>query len=113
MQGCGVILPHHIVTEIDESKSNQFRDIQHFHVAEAGKASANAGKQRTNGNEDVAEEAGSSPVLREILDGRVDSAAKKKNEGVEVEQGRKSPDPLPCKPSPREALIETLRNFNR
>ena len=108
-----MILPHHIVAEVDESKSNEFRDIQYLHVAETGKASANAGKQRTNGNEDVPEEAGSSPILREILDGRVDSAAKKKTEGVEVEEGRKSPDPLPCEHPAREALIEALRNRNR
>src|ERR1700730_1454222 len=113
MQGCGVILPHHIVAEVDESKSNEFRDIQSPPIAKTGKAPANAGKKCTDGNEDVAEEAGSSPILREILDGRVDSAAKKKNEGVEVEKGRKSPDPLPCKHSSREPLIEALRNFNR
>src|SRR5713226_4516340 len=99
MQGCGAILPHHIVAEVDESKSNQFRDIQYLHVAETGEGSANAGKKRTNGNKDVAEETGSSPILREILDGRVDSTAKKKNEGVEVEEGRKSSDPLPCEHS--------------
>src|ERR1700674_91182 len=113
MQGCGVILSHHLVAEVDESKSNQFRNIQYFHVAETGEASADAGKKRTNRNEDIAEETGSSPLLPEILDGRVNSAAKKKNDGVEVEQGRKSPDPLPCKHSPREAVIEALRKFNR
>src|ERR1700694_5654455 len=113
MQGCGVILPHHMVAEVDESKSNQFRDVQYLHVAETGKASANAGKKCTDGNEDVAEETGSSPILRKILDGRVNSPAKKKNEGVEVEERRKTPDPLPCEHSAREALIEALRKFNR
>src|SRR5215831_17771346 len=102
-----------MVAEVDESKSNEFRDIQYFHITETGKASANAGEQRTNGNEDVAEETGSSLVHREILDGRVNSTAKKKNEGIEVEQGRKCSDPLPCKHSPGEAVIEALRNFNR
>src|SRR5262252_858385 len=97
MQGRGVILAHHVVTEVDEGKPNQFGDVQDLHVAEAGKASANAGKKRADGNEDVAEEAGSSPLLRKILDGRVNGAAKQKDEGVEVEQGRKSPDPLPGK----------------
>src|SRR5205085_2618548 len=113
MQGCGAVLPHHMVAEIDESKTDQFRDVQHFHVAETGEGSANAGKQRTNGNEDIAEETRSSPILREILDRRVDRTAEKKNEGVEVEQGRKPPHPLPCKHSPRQAVIEPLRNLNR
>ena len=102
-----------MVAQVYESKSNEFRDIQYLHVAETGKASANAGKKCTNGNEDVAEETGSSPIRCDILDGRVNSTAKKKNEGVEVEQGRKTPDPLPCKHSPGEAVIEALRNFNR
>src|SRR6266436_5692971 len=110
MQGCGVILPHHIVAEVDESKSNEFRDIQYLHVAETGSGSANAWKKRTDGNEDVPEETGSSLIVREILDSRVDSAAKKKNKGVSVEEGRKTPDPLPCQHSAREALIEALRN---
>ena len=113
MQGCGVILPHHIVAEVDRRKSDEFRDVQYLHIAETGKASADARKQRANGNENVAEETGSSLVRCEILDGRVDGAAKQKNEGVEVEQGRKCPDPLPCKHSSREAMIEALRNFNR
>src|SRR5215470_5001900 len=112
VHGRGVIFPHHVVAEVNERKSNEFRDIQYFNVAEAGEASADARKQRTDGNENVAEEAGPSPILREILDGRVNGTAKKENEGVEVEQGRKSPDPLPCKHSPGEALIEAHRNFN-
>src|SRR5437763_12048013 len=29
MQGCGAVLPHHMVAEIDESKTDQFRDVQH------------------------------------------------------------------------------------
>src|SRR5438105_2255099 len=105
MQGCRTILPHHVVAEVDESKSNQFRDIQYFHITEPGEASANTGKNCTNGNEDVAEETGSSLILCEILNGRVDGTAKKKKEGVEVEQGRKTPHPLPRKYFPREALI--------
>ena len=108
-----MILPHHIVAEVDESKSNEFRDIQYLDIAETGKGSADAGKKRPNGNEDVAEETVSPLILCEIPDGRVNSAAKKKNEGVEIEQGRKSPDPLPRKHSSREAVIEALRNFNR
>src|SRR5215475_3469752 len=99
MQGRGVILPHHVVTKVDEQKPDEFRDIQDFHVAEPGRYSANARKKRTNGNEDVAEETCSSLLNPEILDGRIDSAAKKENEGVEVEQGRKKPDPLPLKHS--------------
>src|SRR5258708_37669669 len=113
MKGCGLILPHRIVTKVDESQSNEFRNIQYLHVAEAGKASADAGKKRADGNEDVAEETGSSPLLREILDRRVNSAAKKKNEGVEVQQGRESPHPLPGEHSSREAVIEAVGNFNR
>src|SRR5215475_15577949 len=113
VQGRGLILPHHIITKVDESQSNEFGDIQDLHIAETGKASADAGKKRPNGNENVAEETGSSALLREILDSRVNSAAKKKNEGVEVEQGRKSPHPLPSKHSPGEAVIEAVGNFNR
>src|SRR5216683_1065164 len=113
MQGRGVILPHHMVAEVDESKSNEFRDVQYLDVAETGKASADAGKKCTDGNVNVAEETRSSLILCEVLDGRVNSTAKKKNEGVEVEQGRKCPDPLPCKHSPGEAVIEALGNFNR
>src|SRR5262249_46095192 len=113
MQGRGLILPHHIVAEVDESKSDELRDIQDLHVAETGKASANAGKKRANGDKDVAKEAGSSSLLAEILDGRVNSAAKQENEGVCVEQGRKSSDPLPGKHSPREAEIEPFWNLNR
>src|SRR5262249_8312956 len=75
--------------------------------------SSNAGKERPDGNQDVAEETGSSPLLREVLDGRVNGAAKKKNEGVGVKRGRKPSDPLPRKHSTREAMIEILRNFNR
>ncbi len=82
-------------------------------MAETGSGPANAGKQRPNGNEDVAEETGSSAVVPEIFDGRVDSTAKEKNEGVGVEEGRKAPDPLPRQHSSREALIEALRNCNR
>src|SRR5260370_42319523 len=95
MHGCGVILPHHAVAQINENKSNEFGDIQDLHVAETGSGPTDAGKQRPNGNEDVAEEAGSSAVVPEIFDGRVDGAAKEKNKGVAVEEGRKAPDPLP------------------
>src|SRR2546427_8892270 len=99
MHGRGVILPHHMVAEVDGNKSNELRDIQYLHVAETGKGSANAGKKRTNGNEDVPEESGSSPIVREISDRRVNSIAKKKHKGVEVEERRKSPNLLPCQHS--------------
>src|SRR5882757_8823667 len=113
MQGGGVILPHHMVAEVDETQTDQFRDIQHFHVTETGEGPANAGKQCPNGDEDVAEETGPSFVLCEILDGRVNGAAKEKDEGVEVEERRKRPDPLPLEHSAGEALIEALRSLNR
>src|SRR5262249_46918395 len=113
MKGCRLILPHHIVAKVDEGEPDEFRDVQDLDVAETRKASADAGKKRANGNENVAEEAGSSPVLREILNGRVDSTAEKKNEGVEVEQWGKSPDPLPSKHTAGQAVIEAFGNFNR
>src|SRR5260370_24088145 len=53
MQGCGFILPHRIVTKVDESQSNDIRDIQYLHVAEAGKASTDARKKRPNDNDKV------------------------------------------------------------
>src|SRR5258707_12931378 len=77
MQGCGAILSHHVVAEVDERKPNEFRDVQDLHVAEASKASADAREKRANGNENVAEETGSSLFLCEILDGRGDSTAEK------------------------------------
>src|SRR5438309_2055409 len=102
-----------MVAQIDESKSNEFRDVQDLDVAETGKRSANAGKQCSNGNEDVAEEADSAFIHCEILDGRIHRTAKQKNEGVEVEEGRKTPDPLPREDLASEPLIEAFRNFNR
>src|ERR1700685_1760701 len=113
MQGCRAVLAHHVVAKVDERKSNEFRDIQDLHVAEAGEASADAGEQRANGNENVAEETGACLVLCEILDGRVDGTAEQKNKGIEVQQGGKCPDPLPGEHSPGEAVIEAFRNFNR
>src|SRR5262249_39970312 len=96
---------------VDESQPNKLGNVQDLHIAEAREGSANAGKKRTNGNEDIAKET-RSPILREILHGRVDSAATKKHEGIEVEERRKSPDPLPSKHSPREPLIVTVRDCN-
>jgi hypothetical protein len=34
MQRCGAILPHHVVTKVDERESNELHDIQDLHVAE-------------------------------------------------------------------------------
>src|SRR5215475_9790736 len=113
MNGCGVILSHHAVAQINENKSDEFGDVQDLHVPETGSGPANTGKQRPNGNEDVAEETESSAVAPEIFDGRVNRTAKEKNKGVDVEERRKAPDPLPRQHSSREALIETLRNCNR
>src|SRR5258708_12283055 len=100
MQGCGLIPPHHIITKVDESQSDEFRDIQYLHVAETGKAAADAGKKRPNGNEDVAEETGSSPLLGEILDRLINTAAKNKNEGPKPEQAQKPPPPPPANHPP-------------
>src|SRR5205823_13713876 len=108
-----LILPHHMVAVVDENESDQLRDIQHFHIAETGRGPADAGKKRADGDEDVAEEAGSSPILGEILDSRIDSSAKKKNQGVEVEGDGKIPDPWPAEHASSEALVESLRNGNR
>src|SRR5262249_32338380 len=112
MQGCRLILPHHIVAEVDEGEPDEFRDVQDLDVAETRKASADAGKKRANGNENVAEEACSSPVLREILNGRVDSTDEKKKEGVEVEQWGKPPDPFASKYATGQWVIEALGNLN-
>src|SRR5215467_13892835 len=108
MQGGGAILAHQIIAEVDEGQPNEFGDIQYLDVAETGEASTDARQKRTNGNEDVAEKSRLSPLLPEILDGRINGPAKEKDEGVEVEQGRKSPDPLPGKHAPREAVIEAF-----
>src|SRR5205823_12846616 len=88
-------------------------DVQLSAAAATWPGPVDARKKRTNGNENVAEGTSPSPLLGEILDGRVDSTAKKKNEGVEIEERRKCPDPLPCKYSPGEPLIVAVRKFNR
>src|ERR1700722_3504171 len=113
MQGSGMILPHHVVAEVDERKSNEFRNIENLDIAEAGEASADAGEKRPDRNQNVAEEAGPALVLGEILDGRVNGAAEQKHEGIEVEERRKGPDPLPCEHAPGEAVIEALWNLDR
>src|SRR5215813_3391970 len=113
MHGCGGIFPHHVIAEVDENKPDEFGDVQNLDMAETGRGSADAGKQRSDGNQDIAEETRASLLVREILDGRVDRSAKQENEGVGVEEGRKSPDPLPAQHSSGEALIEALRDYNR
>src|SRR5262249_28325271 len=113
MHGCGGIFPHHVVAQVDENQSDEFGDVENLDMAETGRGSTDAGKQRPNGDEDIAEETRASLLVREILDGRVDRAAKQENEGVGVEEGRKSPDPLPAQHSSGEAPIEALRDDNR
>src|SRR5262245_45790287 len=112
MQGYGAILPHHVIAEVDENQPNELGDVQDLHITETREGSADAGKEGANGNEDIAEETGA-PILCEILNRRVNGAAKKKHEGVKVEERRKSPDPLPCEHSSGESLIVAVRNFNR
>jgi len=84
-----VTLPDDMIPEVNKAQSDQLGDIQDLDVAETGEASADAGKQRANGDED-AQEARSSFLHCEIPDGRVNRAAKEKYKAVEVEQWRKS-----------------------
>src|SRR5262249_21595741 len=113
MHGCGGIFPHHVVAEIDKNQSDEFGDVENLDMAETGRGSTDAGKQRSDRDEDIAEETAASPLAREILDGGIDRAAEQENEGVGVEEGRKSPDPLPAQHSSGEAPIEALRDDNR
>src|ERR1700758_2813952 len=87
MHGCRGILAHHMVAKVDTRKPDELRDVQGLHMAESGKSSADGGKQRANGNENVAPESVSCLIGSEIFDGRVNSTATKKGQGVGVEQG--------------------------
>src|SRR5215468_1798712 len=109
----GGIFPHHVVAEIDENESDEFGDVEDLDMAETGRGSADAGEQRPDGDKDIAKETRASLLVREILDGRVDRAAKQENEGVGVDERRKSPDPLPAEHSSSEAPIEAVRDDNR
>ena len=95
MHGGGVTLPDDMIPEVDKAQPDQLGDIQDLDVAETGEASADARKERADGDEDVAQKARSSFLHCEIPNGRVNRAAKEKYKGVEIEQWRKSPHPLP------------------
>src|SRR5262245_394208 len=109
----GAVLPHHVVAGIDEGEPNEFGDVQDLHIAEPGESSANAGEQRTDGDKNISKEPCTPLLHREVLDRRVDRSTEKENEGVEIEQRRKRPDPLPLKYSAGEAIVETLRDRDR
>ena len=83
-------LPDDMIPEVNKAQSDQLGDIQDLDVAETGEASADARKERADGDEDVAQKARSSFLHCEIPNGRVNRAAKEKYKAVEVEQWRKS-----------------------
>src|SRR5437016_4216149 len=102
-----------MVAEVYEGKSDELGDVQYLDVTETGETSADARKERTDGNEDITEEAPFALLNGEILDCRIDGPAKEKNECIEIEEWRKRPHPLPGEHSAAEARIEAWWNFDR
>jgi hypothetical protein len=94
----------HSITSVDQAEPDQFSDVERLDVAGARHGAADAGQDRANGDQDVADVAVTQPACAAKAHRRDDGAADQEDQRVEIEEGADESNPLPFDDTARKAV---------